>query len=110
MTDESWRERITVIPGVYSGRPSIRGSRLGVDFILDLVAQGVTTEEMLDQYPRLEREDVEACLRYASAIFTLTGSHLAPRDLPSEDEIDEVIDSWFGPSPREFPKVEIRLL
>ena len=50
-----WREKITVDPEVAAGKPVIKGTRLTVDFILDLLAAGWTYEEILENYPQLER-------------------------------------------------------
>lgn len=60
-------DRITVNPERCSGRPTIRGTRLTVGNILDFLGAGDTVEDMLDEYPQLEREDVLACIRFALA-------------------------------------------
>lgn len=59
-------ERITVNPRQCGGRPCIRGMRIRVSDVLDLLAAGLTREEILDEHPDLEPEDIEACLRFAS--------------------------------------------
>ena len=59
-------ERITVNPNQCGGRPCIRGMRVRVSDVLDLLANGLSTEQITDELPYLEVEDVEACLRYAS--------------------------------------------
>ena len=59
-------DRITVEPGKCGGRPCIRGMRIRVTDILDMLAGGMTTEEILADYPYLEREDIEAALKFAS--------------------------------------------
>lgn len=59
-------ERINVDPDILLGKPVIRGTRLAVEFILDLLAQGWTYEELLRNYPGLTMEDIRACLAYAS--------------------------------------------
>jgi len=61
-----WRDRITVDPGVLSGKPVIRGTRLAVDFVVELLAEGWTREEILSNYPQLSSEDVQAALSYAA--------------------------------------------
>jgi uncharacterized protein (DUF433 family) len=53
-----WRERITVDPGVLVGKPVVRGTRLAVEFILDLVAEGWTFEEVVANYPGVTVEDI----------------------------------------------------
>ena len=57
--------RITADPAVLVGKPVIRGTRLSVEFILGLLADGWSTEEICQDYAPLTREDVEACLAYA---------------------------------------------
>lgn len=59
--------RITVDPNVCGGKPCIRGMRVRVSDVLDLLANGLTIEQVLDELPYLEREDVLSVLRYASA-------------------------------------------
>jgi len=59
-------ERITVEPGKCGGRPCIRGYRLRVSDILGLIASGASNEEILEDYPFLEVEDIVAALRYAA--------------------------------------------
>lgn len=59
-------ERITIDPKVMVGKPVVRGTRLTVEYILGLLANGITIEEILEEYPGLEREDVLACLLFAS--------------------------------------------
>jgi uncharacterized protein (DUF433 family) len=59
-------ERIVVDPEILAGRPVIRGTRLAVEFILELLAAGQSEDEVLTNYPGLTREDILACLSYAS--------------------------------------------
>ena len=59
-------ERITVDPEQCGGRPCIRGMRLRVTDVLDLLANGLTAEQVIGELPDLEIEDVRACLRFAS--------------------------------------------
>jgi len=59
-------ERITVDPEQCGGRPCIRGMRIRVTDVLDLLANGLTFEEVLAEFPYLETEDIQACLRFAS--------------------------------------------
>ena len=55
-------ERIVVDPGVLAGKPVIRGTRLAVEFILELLAAGQSENDLLSNYPGLAREDILACL------------------------------------------------
>ncbi len=57
-------ERITVDPEQCGGRPCIRGMRIRVSDVLDLLANGLSLESVLEELPDLEREDVTACLRF----------------------------------------------
>lgn len=59
-------ERIVLDPGILDGKPVIRGTRLAVEFILELLAAGQSESEILINYPGLNREDILACLSYAS--------------------------------------------
>ena len=59
-------ERITVDPEQCGGRPCIRGMRIRVTDVLDLLANGLTPEQVLEELPDLEPEDIVACLRFAS--------------------------------------------
>ena len=61
-------ERITARPDVFGGKPIIRDMRISVETVLSLLAQGVSHEELLDDYPDLEREDILACTAYAHAV------------------------------------------
>ncbi len=65
----TWQERIVVDPQILVGKPVIRGTRLAVELIVDLLAQGWSEEEILTNYPGLTREDLQACLKYASAVM-----------------------------------------
>ena len=58
--------RITFDPDVMGGRPCIRGMRVTVSLVLNLVASGMPTEKILETYPYLEAEDISECLRYAA--------------------------------------------
>ena len=59
-------ERITVDPGMCGGRPCVRSLRIRVTDVLDLLAAGLSPEQVLEELPDLEREDITACLRFAS--------------------------------------------
>jgi len=59
-------ERITADPNILGGKPVIEGTRISVEFILDLLASDVSEKEILRDYSHLSREDIQACLRYAA--------------------------------------------
>ncbi|HMF79377.1 MAG TPA: DUF433 domain-containing protein [Bryobacteraceae bacterium] len=61
-------ERLIVDPEILSGKPVVRGSRLAAEFVIDLLASGMREAEILENYPGLQREDILACLAYASQL------------------------------------------
>ncbi len=65
MDEKALLERITVNPQIFGGKPIIRGRRLAVEHVLGMLAAGDTAETILEGYPWLEPEDVQACLVYA---------------------------------------------
>jgi len=65
MDEKRILERITVNPKIFGGKPIIRGRRLAVEHILGMLAAGDTVETILEGYPWLEQEDIQACLVYA---------------------------------------------
>ena len=65
----NWQERIYVDTEVLVGKPVIRGTRLAVEFILDLLAEGWTEADILRNYPGLMADDIRACLAYARTIL-----------------------------------------
>lgn len=68
----NWQERIIIDPGILVGKPVIKGTRLAVEFIVDLLANGWTTREILENYPGITGEDIQACLAYNRMRPTLT--------------------------------------
>ena len=66
MTREELLSRITINPSVCFGKPCVRGHRLWVSLILDLLASGMRTAEILQEYPGLEETDVLACIAYGA--------------------------------------------
>jgi len=66
MTREELLSRITINPNVCFGKPCIRGHRIWVSLILDLLAGGMTTQEILAEYPDLTPEDILACIAYGA--------------------------------------------
>jgi uncharacterized protein (DUF433 family) len=69
-------ERITINPKVMVGKPVIKGTRLTVEYILGLLAHGATIEEILEEYPGLVKDDIYACLLFASK--TLADASFVP--------------------------------
>ena len=66
MREEDWKERISIKPDVCFGKPCIKGHRIWVSLILDLLASGSSVEEILEDYPQLTREDIQACIAYGA--------------------------------------------
>lgn len=62
-----WQERITVNPGVRSGKPCVKGTRITVYDVLEYLAGGMTEDQILSDFPDLTRDDVRACLAFAAA-------------------------------------------
>jgi uncharacterized protein (DUF433 family) len=72
----NWEDRIILDPGILVGKPVIKGTRLAVEFLVDLLAEGWTHEQILKNYPQLTAEDIQASLHYASAV--LKQEHVYP--------------------------------
>jgi len=66
MNTDTLLERISIDPAVCHGKPCIRGHRIWVTLILDFLASGTSIEELLAEYPGLQREDVLACIAYGA--------------------------------------------
>jgi uncharacterized protein (DUF433 family) len=64
----NWRERISVDPAICHGKACIKGTRIMVSVVLDNVAAGIGTDELLKSYPTLSREDIQAALEYAAEL------------------------------------------
>ena len=62
-------KRITARPDVFGGKPIVRDLRISVELILSLLSQGAAADELLDDYPGLEPEDIRACIAYAHAVI-----------------------------------------
>jgi uncharacterized protein (DUF433 family) len=65
----SWQERIVLDPAVLTGKPTIKGTRIAVEFVVDLLARGWSPEAILREYDHLTSEDIQACLAYASEVL-----------------------------------------
>ncbi len=65
----TWQVRIVIDPNILTGKPVIKGTRLAVEFIVDLLAQGWTEEQVVKNYPGVTTEDIRACLAYASEVL-----------------------------------------
>ena len=65
-----WKERIEIKESVLTGKPIIKGTRISVEFIIELLGQGWTTEQILKEYDHLSQEDIQACLCYAHNVLS----------------------------------------
>jgi uncharacterized protein (DUF433 family) len=65
----NWQERIILDPHIVTGKPIVKGTRLSVEFLLDLLAQGWSEAEILRNYPGLTPEDLQACFGYVGAML-----------------------------------------
>ena len=68
MNQHDWLERIQLNPKIMVGKPVIKGTRIPVDLLVRMVAQGVSEAEILEEYPRLELADIRAVLSYAAML------------------------------------------
>jgi len=76
--EEDWRSRITVDSKVLTERSIIKGTRIAVEFILELLTNGWIVEDILRNYPQLKREDVLAALKYATEVLKEERVHPLP--------------------------------
>ncbi len=67
-----YSDRITIEPDVCNGKPVIRGTRITAQTVLEFLSAGDSIDDILEEYPNLTREDVQACLEYASKLL---GNH-----------------------------------
>jgi len=73
-----WQDRISVDPKVLVGKPVIKGTRIAVEFVVDLLGRGWTQEQILREYDHLMPEDIQACLAYASEVLKSERVYLLP--------------------------------
>lgn len=76
MEREELLRRITVDPNVLVGKPTVRGLRISVEQILHALASGVAAEDLLQDYPELDPEDIQACIAYAANL--VAGERVCP--------------------------------
>lgn len=72
----TWADRIELNPEILLGKPVVRGTRVSVELVLEMLANGVSEADILANYPRLTREDVLACVRYA--VEVVKGERVIP--------------------------------
>lgn len=83
MTDQELLRRITIDPKIFGGKPIVRGRRLAVEHVLGMLAAGDSTDDLLQAYPWLERDDVLACLAYARRVVGHERVELLPSTEPA---------------------------
>jgi uncharacterized protein (DUF433 family) len=64
-----WREHIELNPAVLAGKPVIKGTRLAVEFVMEMLGAGVSESQILANYPRLPQEAIRACISYATEVL-----------------------------------------
>jgi len=72
---ESLLNRITINPEICHGKPTIRNMRYPVELILDLLSSGMTHEEIIEDYPAIQDDDIRACLAFASRLTKVKSIH-----------------------------------
>ena len=85
MKQEALLSRLSIDPQVCFGKPCIRGHRIWVSLVLDLLASGVTAQEILREYPGLEEEDIRACIAYGAE---MAREHFVDIPLGRRDEVE----------------------
>ena len=72
----NWEERIEINPSVLVGKPVIRGTRLAVEFIVELLANHWSEQQIIENYPGITQDDISACLHYATDMLKSDGTPL----------------------------------
>ena len=76
-----WHEKIIIDPRIIGGKPVVRGTRLAVEFVLELLAQGWSETQIIENYPALDQQGILACIGYAAEI--LKSEHVYPTPIPA---------------------------
>lgn len=74
----NWEDRVTLNPNVLAGKPVVKGTRIAVEFVIELLARGWDVSRILREYDHLTAEDVQACLAYASESLKSEHVYLTP--------------------------------
>ncbi|HEV8579887.1 MAG TPA: DUF433 domain-containing protein [Thermoanaerobaculia bacterium] len=85
-------DRIISNPEILGGKPCVKGTRISVEFLLELVAQGASRADILTAYPHLTAEDVEQALRYASRF--LENEVVISTETPEMSEARQIAEEW----------------
>jgi uncharacterized protein (DUF433 family) len=73
-----WRERIVVNPEILVGKPVIKGTRISVELVVELLGRGYSVEDVIEQYDHITPEDVQACLAYAAELLKSERVYVSP--------------------------------
>jgi len=73
-----WKERIVVDEKVLAGKPIIKGTRISVEFVIDLLGRGWTVEQVLGEYDHITKADIQACLAYAGDVLKSERVYMLP--------------------------------
>lgn len=73
-----WQDRIVINPEILVGKPVVKGTRIAVEFVIDLLARGWKPQQIQEQYDYLTPEDIQACLAYASEVLKSERVYLVP--------------------------------
>jgi uncharacterized protein (DUF433 family) len=73
-----WQERIEINPRILVGKPVIKGTRIAVEFVIDLLGRGWSEDQILREYDHLTPEDIQACLAYAGETLKSERVYLVP--------------------------------
>jgi uncharacterized protein (DUF433 family) len=74
----NWQDHIVIDPKILVGKPVIKGTRIAVEFVIDLLGRGWTVEQILEEYDHLTREQIQACLAYASDVLKSEQVYVTP--------------------------------
>ncbi len=74
----NWRDRIVIDPEILAGKPVIKGTRIAVEFVLELLANGWTEAQILENYPQLTHEDILAALQYTTELLKEEKVYILP--------------------------------
>jgi uncharacterized protein (DUF433 family) len=73
-----WRKRIAIDTAVLVGKPVIKGTRISVELVIDLMGRGYTHQQILEQYDHITNEDIQACLAYAGEMLKQERVYASP--------------------------------
>ena len=78
-----WKGRIVVDPEILLGKPTIKGTRMSVEFVIELLGGGATVTDILEEYGHVTAEDIQACLGYAGELLKSERIYVNPTEPPN---------------------------